>query len=421
MKTLIKKAFILNKKSPFHKQTKDLLIENEIIIKIDENIKDENIDQIIQEEGLTISEGWIDMKVHARTPGDEHKEDFDTLTNAALKGGFTELVITSDSNPTNDNKSITKTILAENTGKLLNFHPIGSISKNRKGEQLTEMFDMQQNGAVLFGDDKSIENSFLMLNALLYSKNFNGLISSFPEDSNLTKGGQMNEGITSTKLGLKGIPNYTESIRVNRDLYLADYAEAPIHFSPITTKESIALIKEAKKKGQQVTSETHPYYLFLNDEVLESFDSNYKVTPPLRSENDRKALIEAIKNKTIEVISSNHSPENIENKALEFELAENGMIGLETFFSLCYTALKNEIEIEDIIETFTVNVRKLLGLNYVTIKEGEKANISIFTTKLNSTYNHENYASKSKNTPFTDIELNGKVIGAYNKGKLHLN
>ena len=421
MKTLIKNAFILNKKSPFHKQTKDVLIEDKIITKIDDNITEENIDQIIQEEGLTISEGWIDMKVHARTPGDEHKEDFESLTKAALKGGFTELVITSDSKPTNDNKSITKTIKSESINNLLNFYPIGSISKGRKGEQLTEMFDMKQNGAVLFGDDKPLENSFLMLNALLYSKNFNGIISSFPEDNNLTKGGQMNEGITSTKLGLKGIPNYTESIRVNRDLYLSEYAEAPIHFSPVTTKESVRLIKKAKDKGQKVSSETHPYYLFLNDEVLESFDSNYKVTPPLRSENDRKSLIEAIKNKTIEIISSNHSPENIENKDLEFELAENGMIGLETFFSLCFTALKNEVELEDIIETFTINVRELLDLNTITIKQGEVANISIFSTKINTKYNKENYASKSKNTPFTNIELNGKVIGAYNKGKLHLN
>lgn len=421
MKTLIKKAFILNKKSPFHKLTKDILIENELIIKIDDNIIEENIDQIIQEEGLTISEGWIDMKVHARTPGDEHKEDFESLSKAALKGGFTELVITADSEPTNDNKSITKMIISEGLNNILNFHPIGSISKSRKGEQLTEMFDMKQNGAVLFGDDKPLENSFLMLNALLYSKNFNGLISSFPEETNLTKGGQMNEGITSTKLGLKGIPNYTESIRVNRDLYLAEYAEAPIHFSPITTKESIQLIEKAKEKGQKVSTETHPYYLFLNDKVLESFDSNYKVSPPLRSENDRIALIEAIKNKTIDIISSNHSPENIENKALEFELAENGMIGLETFFSLCYTSLNEKIELESIIETFTSNVRGLLNLNPIVIKEGEKANMSIFSTKINTIYKQENYASKSKNTPFTNIELNGKVIGAYNNGRLHLN
>jgi dihydroorotase len=421
MKTLIKKALILNKKSPYHLQKKDVLIENEYIIQIDNHIEAKNIDQIIETEGLTISEGWIDMKVHARTPGDEHKEDFESLSKAAVKGGFTELVITSDSDPTNDQKAVTKLIKNESFNNLIDFHPIGSITKNRKGEQLTEMFDMQQNGAVLFGDDKGLENSFLMLNALLYSKNFNAIISSFPEDKALTKGGQMNEGVTSTKLGLKGKANFTESIRVNRDLYLANYANAPIHFSPITTTESIDLINEAKQKGQKVSAETHPYYLYLNDEILETFDSNYKFNPPLRAEKDRKELIKAIKNNTIEIISSNHSPENIENKALEFELAENGIIGLETFFSLCYSALNKDIELEHIIETFTSNVRDLLRLDSITIKEGEKANLSLFSTTLNSTYQKDDFASKSKNTPFDNIELKGKVIGAYNKGILHLN
>jgi dihydroorotase len=277
---------------------------------------------------------------------------------------------------------------------------------------------MYKSGAIAFSDDKrSIANASLMKIAMLYAKNFDGLIMSFSSEKKIAQQGQMNEGITSTKLGLKGMPTIAEEIQLARDLQLCEYTEARVHFSTLSTAESVKLIRNAKAKGLKVTADTSSYHLLLNDTELEGFNSNLKVNPPLRSSKDIKALKAALKDGTIDAICSDHYPQNIENKKCEFDIAAFGMINLETSFAVANTALKETLSTEELITKLTSTPKAILGLDTQTIEEGSLADLTLFDPELKWTYREKDIVSKSKNSALTGKTFTGKALAIANNGQ----
>lgn len=417
MKMLIKNATIVDKASKHHMQKKDLLIENGVLVKIEKNIKSSDA-EVFESENLFVSQGWTELNARFGEPGYEYKEDLESGLSAAAKGGFTQVALMPSTKPCIQNKTDVSYFIQKTAQHAVNIHPIGALTENRNGAQITEMYDMFQSGAVAFSDDKrSIENANVMKIAMLYAKNFNGLIMSFSSEKKTTEQGQMNESITSTKLGLKGIPSIAEEIQLARDLQLCEYTNSKVHFSTLTTAESMKLIREAKKKGLNVTADTSSYHLLLDDTELELFDSNLKVNPPLRSKNDIKALKEALRDGTLDAITSDHQPQNIENKRCEFDLAAFGMINLQTSFSVANSALKEDLSVAQIISKFTSTPRGIIGLNTRPIEEGAHADLTLFDPKLKWKLKKKDIVSKSKNTALTDREFTGKALAIFNNGQ----
>jgi len=287
-----------------------------------------------------------------------------------------------------------------------------------EGNDMTEMYDMHKSGVICFSDHKkAVQDAGMMLRSLLYAKTFNGLVMSFPDDKSLSGKGQMNEGPASTQLGLKGIPALAEELMVARDLMLCEYAEGRIHFSTISTRGSVDLIRKAKKSGLKVTCDVAAHHLLLDETSLEDFDTRFKIKPPLRSKDDINALKEGLKDGTIDAICSDHIPEDIENKQKEFDLAAFGAEALETAFAAANTALKDSMKIEAIIEKFTSGPEKIISLSRQKIAEGEKANLVLFNPEEKWTVKETDIKSKSKNNPFVGMELTGKVKTVINKRK----
>ena len=418
MKILIKKATILDPSSKHHTQKQDILIENGIILSIKESITDVEA-TLVEATNLHVSQGWTDLNARFGEPGQEYKEDLNSGMNAAAQGGFTHIALMPSTEPCIQSKSDISYLLHQTEHNIVDLHPIGALTENRKGVQITEMYDMHQNGAIAFSDDKrSISNASLMKIALLYAQNFDGLIMSYSAEVKTAENGQINEGVTSTKLGLKGIPALAEELQLARDLQLCEYTEAKIHFSTISTAQSVNLIREAKAKGLNVTADTSSYHLLLNDTLLESFNSNLKVNPPLRSIIDIEALKKGLKDGTIDAICSDHYPQNIENKKCEFNLADFGIINLETSFAVANTALNTIVDTALIVEKLTTKPRKILGLESCTIKEGNLADITLFDPSIKWTYQEKDILSKSKNSPFIGKEFTGKAIAIINNGQL---
>ncbi|MEZ7838826.1 MAG: dihydroorotase [Flavobacteriales bacterium] len=420
MKILIKKATILDPSSKHHQLEKDILIENGLILSIKDSIIDAEA-ETIESENLHISQGWTDLNARFGEPGHEYKEDLDSGMNAAAQGGFTHIALMPSTEPCIQSKSDISYLLHQSSHNIVDLHPIGALTENRKGEQITEMYDMHQNGAIAFSDDKrSISNASLMKIALLYAQNFDGLIMSYSAEAKTAENGQMNEGVTSTKLGLKGIPALAEELQLARDLQLCEYTDAKIHFSTISTAQSVNLIREAKAKGLNVTADTSSYHLLLNDTLLESFNSNLKVNPPLRSEADIEALKKGLIDGTIDAICSDHYPQNIENKKCEFNIADFGMINLETSFAVANTALKTLADTALIVEKLTCKPRAILGLDSPAIEEGNLADLTLFDPKLKWTFLEKYISSKSKNTPLLGRVFTGKAIAIVNNGQLSI-
>lgn len=417
MKTLIKKATILDANSKHHKQTKDLLIENGIIINIADSI-DAKDAAIFEAENLHVSQGWVDLNARFGEPGYEYKEDLNSGMASAAQGGFTHVALMPSTKPCIQNKSDISYLIHQTSHNIVDIHPIGALTQNRKGEQITEMYDMHQSGAVAFSDDKrSIANASLMKIAMLYAKNFGGLIMSFSSEKKISQKGQMNEGITSTKLGLKGIPALAEELQLARDLQLCEYTEARMHFSTLSTAESVKLIRDAKAKGLNITADTSSYHLLLNDTELESFNSNLKVNPPLRSLKDIEALKAGLKDGTIDAVCSDHYPQNIENKKCEFDIAAFGMINLETSFATANSALKKTLSTEEIVTKLTDSPKAILGLDSQTLEEGNLADLTLFDPDLKWTYEKTDIVSKSKNSALTGKTFTGKALAIVNNGQ----
>jgi len=419
MNALIKSAKITDSNSKFNGDTVDILIEKGIISKIGKSLKNPNKIKEYNFKGLHASPGWFDMRANFCDPGHEYKEDLNSGLKAAAKGGFTGVMVMPDTSPSNSSKSGIEYIINKTKGNIVDAFPAGSLSHNCEGNEIAEMYDMFSAGAVAFTDNKkSVKSSSLLNRALLYSQSFKGLIIDFPNDKELSAGGKINEGVVSTELGLKGIPTLAEELMVNRDIYLAEYCNSKIHLSNISTKKSVELIKAAKKKGLQITADVNSYHLLLDETELLHFDSNCKVTPPLRTKEDIKALIKGVNDGTIDVICSDHTPEDIETKQCEFDNAAFGMINLQTSYATANSTGK--ITTETLVEKMASIPRSILGLKNPTINEGSKANITLFNPNEKWILTKEDIVSKAKNTPFIGKELTGKVYGIVNNNKIEI-
>lgn len=422
MKILIKNTLIVDKNSKYNGEKKDILIENGIISEISNKISDKSVDQIIEHEDLHVSIGWIDFRVNTQDPGNEHKEDINSSLETAKTSGFTAMCSTSSTNPPISNKSDINYLLNKSENHIVDLHPVATISEDLKGVNISEMFDLKQAGSVAFSDNKmAIQDSGLLSRALLYAKNFDGLIMNFPLDESLNQGAMINESSTTTITGMKGSPNIAEELMVSRDLYLAKYHDTRIHIGPISCKESVDLIREAKSKGVRVTSEVAVHNLVFTDENMLEFDSNFKVLPVYRSKEDRKALINGVIDGTIDIISSDHTPQDIECKKLEFEHSEYGIIGLQTFYSVLNEIFNEEIELSELIQRFTLNPRTILKLDVPVIEKGFEANLTLFSPSIVWKFDKESNSSKSENSPFFNNELKGKALGVINGTSVYIN
>ncbi|KAA3648896.1 MAG: dihydroorotase [Bacteroidetes bacterium] len=421
MKHLIQSATIVDPTSKHHLKQVDLIIENGIITTIGEDLKADDC-VIIQSKNLHLSKGWIDLKANYQDPGFEYKEDIESGSKASASGGFTKVCISPLSLPVIDSKAQVDYVKNKAKNQLVDVLPYACISKDAKGKELAEMYDMHQSGAIAFTDDKrAIRNPNLLLRALLYTQSFDGLILSFPHTHEIAEHGVMNEGNVSTHLGLNGIPELAEDLMCIRDIHLTEYSNGRIHFSQISSSKSIELIKLAKKQGLNITCDIASYSIALSDEELYGFDSRLKTLPPLRSKETIKNLIKGIKSGVVDAICSDHTPEDIENKKKEFDYAAFGIINAQTAFSSAFDALNSQLDVTSIIQLFTEGPAKVLKLNLESIEQGNKANLTLFDPELNFTFTKDKVISKSKNSPFFKKELKGKVIGVFNNKKVHIN
>lgn len=401
----------------FDQQVVDVFIEKGKISKIAKTIEvaDKNI-EILEGSGNILSVGFFDLNANFGEPGLETKEDITSGSAAAAAGGYTAVAVMPNTEPAIQSRAEVALIVNIAEGNLVDILPIGAVSKNRDGHEMAELYDMKQTGAIAFSDgNKSMQHAGLMSRALLYARGFGGLIIAHAEDASMAGGNKMNEGVMSTYLGMKGIPNLAESLMVSRDLYLAEYAESPIHFTSISTAEAVDLIKKAKAKGIQVTCDVAAHQLVFTDDEIVDFDSNYKVSPPLRTKSDAKALIKGLKDGVIDAVVSQHTPHEIEFKNVEFHIAKNGIIGLQTVLPLLIKAGLNE---QQIVEKLAVNSRKVVGLAVPQIKEGEVANLVLFNMNENWFFDQQSNRSKSRNSPLFGKELKGKVKLVINNGQI---
>lgn len=418
MITLIKSATIIDSSSAYHQQKKDILIEDGVITQITDSITKKDNYQIVSKENLHVSCGWFDSSVSLGEPGFEERETIKNGLNVAAKSGFTAIAVNANTNPIIDNKTSVAFLINKAIGNATSLYPIGALTSGSKGIDMAELYDMQQSGAIAFADyNKPIANDNLMKIALLYAQNFDGLVLSFPKNKVIAGEGIANEGINSTKLGLKGIPALAEHIQIARDLFLLEYTGGKLHIPTISTEKSVALIKEAKKKKLNVTCSVAVHHLTLTDNELHSFDSNFKTNPPLRTAKDTLALQKAVKNGVIDIITSDHNPIDIEHKKVEFSEAKNGVIGLETAFG----ALNTVFSIETYIDSITNKPRAIFGLDKISIAEGEKAELSFFNPDENILFTKADIQSTSKNSPFINKKLKGKVYGIFANNQLILN
>ncbi len=420
MNVLIKQATVVDPNSKWNGKQVDILVEDGKISAISEKIN-AKADEVVEFENLHVSPGWFDMHVNFCDPGHEYKEDLSSGVKAAIAGGFTGVGLMPSTTPPVSTKAQVEYVINKTKSGAVDVLPCGTLSENRDGEQLSEMYDMKAAGAIAFTDDKQpVAHSGLMSRALLYTKNFGGLVLSYPFDKTAQLNGQMNEGVTSTMLGLEGIPNLAEELQVTRDLYLTEYTDSSMHFSTISTPRALDLIAEAKESGISVSCDVAVHNLVLNDEAVTSFDSNFKVVPPLRSEEDRLMLIEGLKDGTIDVISSDHTPEDVEHKNVEYGAASPGIIGLQTLFGLAVTHLSGVLSLEELICKISINPRTILKLDLPIVQEGFEANLTLFDPAKEWVFSKDDVVSKSKNTPFDNCELVGKPLAIYNRGKLEL-
>lgn len=417
MNILIKSATIIDSKSEFHNLTQDLLIENGKIVKIASNIKKPKKYQEIKLENLHISQGWFDSSVSFGEPGFEERDTIKNGLKTAAASGFTAVAMNANTNPIIDCNADITFVNSKANNHAVTLLPFGALTKESKGEHLAELYDMNSAGAIAFYDyKKSISNPNLMKIALQYASNFDGLVCSFPQENKISGHGVMNEHIMSTKLGLKGNPALAEELQIVRDLFLLEYTGGKLHIPTISTAKSVELIREAKSKKLDVTCSVAIHNLFFKDDTLTDFNTHFKVLPPLRTQQDIDALIEGVKDGTIDMVTSDHSPIDIEQKKIEFDHAEYGSIGLESAFG----ALQNIFTLKKTIDILTRG-KSRFRLENTTINTGNTLNISLFNPDTQYKFSKSDFISKSKNAIFEGEQLKGKVYGIISNNQVVLN
>ena len=414
MKILIQAAKILDSNSPFHKKEKNVLIQGGRITEIGD--KNFQADKIIKAEGMILSTGWFDLGTYIGDPGLEHKEDLESIGKVAAAGGFTEIATLPNTSPSIQTKNDVKYLTRHNDDRLVQIHPLASVTKNNKGEELTEMIDLHEAGAAGFTDGlKPIWHTDIFLKSLQYLQKFNGVLIDHPEDVWLNMFGQMHEGVNSAMLGLKGMPRIAEEVAISRNIKLLTYAGGRLHLSRLSTSKSIGLVRAAKKK-MNVSCDIAAYQALLDDSFLSGFDTNYKTNPPLRERADNDSLIKGLKDGTIDVICSGHTPQDEESKSIEFDQADAGIITLQTF-AANLVALSKEVKWDMLIEKVTNGPRTVLGLEQPVINVDAKANLTLLDPNREWTLDEKTNLSKSKNSPWFRQTLTGKTVAVFNNNK----
>ncbi|MDZ7290657.1 MAG: dihydroorotase [candidate division KSB1 bacterium] len=404
----------------------DILIEKGNITRIGSNLDASPSFELIEAPELVLSPGWCDMHVHFREPGREDEETIATGCAAAVAGGFTAACPMPNTSPAMDHREIVEAVIEKARDQLVEVHPIAAATKGREGKELSEMAELVEAGAVAFSDDGcSIATAELARRAMEYANMLDVPIIEHAEDPTLDDRGAMNEGMFSTRLGLPGMPTVAEDIMVARDILLADYTGARVHIAHLSSARSLELIRWAKQRGIRVTCEVTPHHFTLTEEAVATsgYNANTKMNPPLRSQQDVEAMIAGLQDGTIDVIVTDHAPHSLEEKEVEFPAAPFGIIGLETALGLIITRLvkRNLLSLAEAISKVTISPRRILNLPSVQIKEGQPANLLLFSPTKTWRVNKTKFYSKSRNTPFDGWELTGKVFAVYNKGRMWLN
>ena len=431
MNVLLPSVTLLDPTSEFHQKKVRLEVRDGIITSLGETTDEDtkgSFDHTLSGENLHVSVGWLDMQAHFCDPGLEHKEDLQTGAQTAAAAGFTEVTLLPNTDPTVQTKNEVRYILQGSQGPV-QLHPMAAVTRHTQGEELTEMIDLHEAGAVAFTDGTHpLTHSQVLLKALQYVQKFNGLLINRPEDTQLTAYGTMHEGVNSTRLGMKGMPVLSETIALERDLRLLEYASEftythppRLHVSNVSSAEGVAIIRAAKARGLAVSCDVAAHQLVFDDSQLATFDTNFKVNPPLRSSEDQQALVAGLADGTIDVIVSAHQPQDEESKKCEFDQAEFGMLGLPAVLPVvCRVASSKDVSLATLIKALTENPRQLLKRPLPSMKEGEVANLTVFDPTVAWMWDQASHSSKSYNHPWFGSELTGRVIGVFHQRQHYL-
>ena len=414
MKILLKNTTVLEQKSPFHSKTVDILITDGKITDISENIN-VSAELIVSRKNLHVSSGWFDSSVCFGEPGFEDRETIENGLKTASHSGFTDICLQPNTSPKIDNNSILSFLKTRASEYPCRIHPIACFSIDGNGKKMTEFYDLHKGGAIAFGDFLTpIKNPNLLKSALLYLQTFDGLIISTPRDPYINLNGLVDEGIKSTHLGLSSIPSIAETIQIQRDISILEYTGGKLHIPYISSSKSVDIIRNAKKNGLNISASVPIANLIFNDDVLDGFNSNYKLSPPIRDKNDQKGLKEGILDGTIDIITSHHQPINSESKQVDFNSAEYGTISLETMFGL----LNKIFSIEKVIDLLTKG-RSIFNIEEPKVEIGAKACLTFFDPSKRDVFDEDKIMSTSKNCAFIDMEIIGKVYGCVNENKIY--
>lgn len=419
MDTLIRKALIVDPTSPYNGQTKDLLLSGETIREIADDIPLEDRQwRIVDEKGLCVSPGWMDTACRFGEPLYEEAETLESGARAAARGGFTAVALASPKNCPTDSRQKVEFFVEKSASLPVNLYPVGTATQAAEGKAMAETYDMLCGGAVAFWDGRPIDNNLIEQLVLQYNGALGALTVTTPMDRSIMHVGVANEGPVATTLGLHGIPDIAEDIAVSRDIFLAQYTGAPLHIACVTTPGAVRMIREARKKGVDVSCSVTPHHLLLDDSCLQDFDTRYKVLPPLRTRTHIAALVRAVKDGTVCCIASDHTPVDIEDKKCEYQRAAYGTIGLQTAFGAAWKALHEHISLERMVELMSIGPRRRFGVEVPSIVPGGVAEMTLFDPSARWTFTKDMIESRAKNSAMIGCELLGEVFAVYVKGHL---